>query len=59
MTTDFETPAEADDERPVVDEPAEDAPVLPEHLDIPVDLPEADALDQAQEVPLDDEEYEA
>jgi len=28
---------------------------LPEHLDLPIEVPEADALEQELEVPIDDE----
>lgn len=44
-------------------EPAGDEPVepevhdeIPDHLDLPVEVPEADALEQELEVPIDDDE---
>lgn len=45
----------ADDERPVevgAPEPAD----LPEHLDRELEVPEADAVESALDVPVDDEE---
>ncbi len=42
-----------DDELDVA--PADDE--LPDHLDLPVETPEADAIEQHEGVPLDDEEY--
>ncbi len=41
-----------EDERDV-DPPAAE---LPDHLDLPIDVPEADAVEQELEVPLDDDE---
>jgi len=41
-----------DDDRPVLDE-EDDA--LPDHLDLPVETPEADALDQQRAEPFDEE----
>ena len=41
-----------DDEVPIVDDEAE----LPEHLDRPLEVPEADQLEQELVVPIDDEE---
>ena len=45
------------------DGPADDEPVepevhdeIPDQLDLPLEVPEADALDQELDVPLDDEE---
>jgi hypothetical protein len=52
MSTDWENPADSDEERPVVE--YEDA--KPEHLTDDVEVPEADALEQAIEVDLDDED---
>jgi len=42
-----------DDERPIFDEENDD--VLPDHLDLPIETPEADALDQERIEPLDDD----
>ena len=44
--------ASTDDERPVLDE---DDDTLPDHLDLPVETPEADALDQQRAEPFDEE----
>lgn len=52
MSTWDATP-DPDDERPV-DEAAE--VVLPDRLDAPLEAPEADTVDQAIEVPPDDED---
>ncbi len=30
---------------------------LPAHLDLPPDVPEADAIEQHEDVPIDDDEY--
>lgn len=45
------------------DGPADDVPVepdvhdeIPDHLDLPLEVPEADALEQELDVPLDDED---
>lgn len=43
-----------DDELEV--EPDEDVE-LPDHLDLPLDVPEADAVDQETVTPLDDDEH--
>jgi hypothetical protein len=59
MTSEWERPVEPEDERPVVDEPDEDAPAAPPTLDAGIEEPEADVLEQALEVPLDDDDYEA
>ena len=40
-------------ETTVVPEPQE---ALPDHLDRPLEVPEADAIEQALEVPVDDED---
>lgn len=45
-------PATADDE-PVEPEAHDD---IPDHLDLPLEVPEADALEQEIDVPIDDEE---
>ena len=42
-----------DGDEPVVPEPHEE---LPDHLDRPLEVPEADAIEQALEVPVDDED---
>ena len=46
------------DERPAGDEPVEPEvhDEIPDQLDLPVEVPEADALEQELEVPLDDDE---
>ncbi len=41
-----------DDEREVEPEVVD----LPDHLDLPIDVPEADAVEQELAVPIDDEE---
>ncbi len=41
-----------DDELEIDPTPA----ALPDHLDLPIDVPEADAIEQDLEVPLDDED---
>ncbi|MCB0966979.1 MAG: hypothetical protein KDB37_09115 [Ilumatobacter sp.] len=43
----------ADGDEPVVPEPHDE---LPDHLDRGIEVPEADALEQALEVALDDED---
>lgn len=42
-----------DGDEPVVPEPHEE---LPDHLDLPLEVPEADAIEQELEVPIDDED---
>lgn len=32
---------------------------LPDHLDLPIEVPEADAIEQELEVPTDDEDHRA
>ena len=60
MTNEPTTPTEADegdvptgDDEPV--EPEAHAE-LPDHLDLPLEVPEADRLEQELEVPLDDDD---
>ena len=45
-------------DRPAGDEPVEPEvhDEIPDHLDLPVEVPEADALEQELEVPIDDDE---
>jgi hypothetical protein len=59
MTNEPTTPNEVP-----TDAPAEDVPVepeaqeeLPDHLDLPLEVPEADALEHELEVPLDDDDH--
>ena len=40
-------------DEPVVPDPHD---VLPDHLDVPLEVDEADAIDQELEVPVDDED---
>lgn len=55
---DWEKPIEFDEERPVdVDE--EDVDAVPHDLPGGIEANEADAVEQAIEVPLDEEEHEA
>jgi hypothetical protein len=56
MPSDWEKPLELDDERPL-DEDLDDELAPPERLDTAPDVPEADALEQREAVPLD-EDYE-
>lgn len=42
------------DEQPVEPDVRDD---VPDHLDLPLEVPEADALEQELEVPVDDDEY--
>jgi hypothetical protein len=46
-------PGRADDDEPAVPEPHDE---LPDHLDRSIEVPEADALEQELEVPIDDED---
>jgi hypothetical protein len=46
-------PGRSDDDEPAVPEVHEE---LPDHLDLPLEVDEADALDQEREVPLDDDD---
>jgi len=59
MTIDSSGRAEDDDARPAVDDDRldfDDADEgLPDHLDLPLETPEADAIDQHRAAPLDDE----
>ena len=52
MTMQTPTPEWPDDEVPIVDDEAE----LPEHLDRPLEVPEADKLEQELVVPIDDDD---
>jgi hypothetical protein len=45
-----------DDERPVDPTDEEAAVTLPERLDVPLETPEADAVEQVLEVPIEDDE---
>jgi hypothetical protein len=47
---------EPSDERPVDPVEEEAATVLPEQLDVPLEAPEADVVEQALEVPTDDDD---
>lgn len=49
---DLDRPRVLDDEREVEPEATD----LPDQLDIPADVPEADAVEQELEVPIDDSE---
>lgn len=50
MTT--HTPGWPDDDLPIVDDEAD----LPDHLDRPLEVPEADAIEQELSVPVDDDD---
>lgn len=59
MTNEPTMPSGAvENDRPAGDEPVEPEvhDEIPDHLDLPVEVPEADALDQEREVPIDDDE---
>ena len=51
--TNVEDAAVPADEEPVEPEAQEE---LPDHLDLPLEVPEADAIEQELEVPIDDDE---
>ena len=60
MTNEPTTPTEADeDDVPTGDDEPVEPEVhaeLPDHLDLPLEVPEADRLEQELEVPLDDDD---
>ncbi len=47
------SPDSPDGEELVVPEPHG----VPDHLDLPIEVPEADAIEQELEVPIDDDEH--
>lgn len=51
-------PTDVDDDSGSGDEPVEPEvhEELPDHLDLPLEVPEADALEQELEVPIDDDD---
>lgn len=53
--TEWDAATDPEDERLIDEEAVID---LPDQLDRPVEAPEADTLEQAIEVPLEDEEHE-
>lgn len=53
MPTDPERGDEVADDEPVDPEVHDE---VPDHLDLPIEVPEADALEQELEVPIDDDD---